>query len=357
MSKRWRIAGINFSHMHMGDLLRNVADHPNAEIVGICDEQRAEMQPAIDDLGIEDSRVFTDYRECMENTQPDLVVLCPPTGEHAEWVERIAPYDAHLFVEKPFAASLADADRMIEAAAKTGKSLIINWPARWDPVYYTTWRLINNGLIGEVTEVHYHGGNRGPLYHGAGKVEFEPTEKDKQASWWYSLEAGGGSMRDYLGYGVTLGTWFNGGQKPIDVTAITAGSPGLEVDEHSITVARYAHGMSKFETRWGTFTDPWVHQPQPKCGFIVRGTAGTIASYDYEKTLRVQTKDRPEGFLHDVDELPSGQRNGIEYTLSRLDAGLAIEGPLDPAVARIGQQIIETAIQSASENRTVALVE
>ena len=33
--KPWKIAGINFDHMHMGDLLRMVHEHPNAEIVGI----------------------------------------------------------------------------------------------------------------------------------------------------------------------------------------------------------------------------------------------------------------------------------------------------------------------------------
>ena len=35
--KRWRIAGINFDHFHMGDLLRQTAEHPNAEVViGRC---------------------------------------------------------------------------------------------------------------------------------------------------------------------------------------------------------------------------------------------------------------------------------------------------------------------------------
>ena len=355
MAKRWRIAGINFSHMHMGDLLRNVSDHPNADIVGICDEDRSAMQPAIDSIGIDESVVFTDYQQCMETTKPDLVILCPPTAEHAIWVERIAPFGTHLFVEKPFAASIAEADRMIAAAKESGKELIINWPARWDPVYYTTWRLINDGVIGEVIEVHYYGGNRGPLYHGADKIEFEPTAKDKQESWWYKLSAGGGSMRDYLGYGVTLGTWFNGGQVPIDVTAVTNTTPGLEVDEHSITVARYANGMSKFETRWGTFSDPWVHQPQPKCGFVVRGTKGTIASYDYKSFLRMQTAEQPEGFEQPVDTLPEGERNGIEYTLTRLDAGLPIEGPLSASVARIGQVIIEAAIRSSDAQKTVAI--
>jgi glucose-fructose oxidoreductase len=315
------------------------------------------MQPAIDALDIPSENVFCDEIECVRTTQPDLVILCPPTGEHAEWVERLAPLDVHLLVEKPFAASLADADRMIEAMRPTGKQLIINWPARWDRAHYTTWCLIHEGTIGDVIEVHHYGGNRGPLYHGADKVEFEPTAEEKQSSWWYKLNSGGGSLRDYLGYGVTMGTWFNGGKKPIDVTCVTTGTEGLEVDEHSITIARYADGMSKFETRWGTFTDPWVNQPQPQCGYVIRGTNGTISSYDYAETLRVQTRDNPEGYDHPVNELPTGETNGIEYTLSRLNAGLPVEGPLSPTIARIGQQIIETAIQSAAQQRTLALID
>lgn len=340
----------------MGDLLRNVMDHPEAEIVGVCDEQPGLMRQATETLGIPQSDVFTDYRECMETTKPDLVVLCPPTGEHALWAERIAPYGVHLFVEKPFASSLEDADRMIAAIRVTGKQMVINWPARWDRSHFTTWRLIADGVIGDVFEVHHYGGNRGPLYHGADKIEFEPSAEDKRRSWWYKCESGGGSLRDYLGYGVTLGTWFNGGQRPIEVTSVTTASPGVEVDEHSITIARYENGLSKFETRWGTFTDPWVNQPQPKCGYVVRGTQGTISSYDYEATVRVQTKDCPEGFDHPVDVLPEGERNGIEYTLARLGNDLPIEGPVSPEIARIGQQIIETAIRSSEEKRTLPLV-
>ncbi len=355
MNRPWRIAGINFSHMHMGDLLRQASEHPGAEIVGVCDQRPAEMKAAIDALQISADRVFTDHALCMEATKPDVVILCPATGEHADWVERIAPYEVDLFVEKPFAASLADADRMIAAVQKTGKQLVINWPLRWEPSHYTAWRLIDQGVIGDVIEVHHYGGNRGPLYHGADKIEFEPTAQQKQQSWWYSEEYGGGSLRDYLGYGVTLGTWFNGGQKPIEVTCVTTASPGVEVDEHSVAVARYENGLSKFETRWGTFTDPWVHQPQPKCGFVVRGKNGTIASYDYEKTVRVQTSDRPEGYDHPIEELPAGQRNGIEYFLGRLENGQPIDGPLCPQVSRIGQQIIDAAIQSAADKRTVPL--
>lgn len=353
MTDRCRVVGVNFSHMHMGDLLRNAADCDRAEVVGVCDADRGAMDDAVADLGLDSSAVFTDVEDCLAQTRPDLVILCPPTAEHADWVERVAPCGAHILVEKPFAASVADADRMIAAAEASGVQLVINWPLRWVESHVTTHRLIREGLIGDVTEVHYYDGNRGPLYHGAAKVERAPTPEQKHGSWWYHASAGGGSLRDYLGYGVTLGSWFNGGQEPLEVTTAAWGSPGLEVDEHSVTFVRYAGGLSKFETRWGTFTDPWTHQPLPKCGFVVRGTRGAISSYDYEPTVSVQTAEHPGGKEIAVDPLPPGERNGVEYMITRLDAGLPIEQPLSPTVARLGQRIVDAAIRSLLERRTV----
>ena len=313
--KTWKIAGINFDHMHMGDLLRLVTEHPNAEICGIADNSRERMQGTADTLGIPADRIYTDFRRCITETQPDIVILCPKTGEHADYVEWVAPYGVHVLVEKPFAASLADADRMINAVATTGKTLVINWPLAWYPPHVTTKRLIDEGAIGDVREVHYYDGNRGPLRHIADKVEISAAEaaRQKSESWWYQKAAGGGSLLDYLGYGVTLGTWFHNGKAPLEVTATVDQSPGLEVDEHSITVCRYATGLSKYETRWGTFTDPWTLQPQPKCGFVVVGTAGTISSYDYESVIRVQSATHPETREIPVDTLAAPRRSPIEY--------------------------------------------
>jgi glucose-fructose oxidoreductase len=356
--RTWRIAGINFDHMHMGDLLRMAHDHPHAQIVGICDEQPQRMSSAITNFGIAPDRAFTDSRQCLEVTKPDLVILCPATAHHAEWTERIAPFGTHILMEKPFASTLAEADRMIRAVQTAGKQLAINWPLRWYPSHSTAKRLVDEGVIGQVMEVHYYGGNSGPLRHAADKVVVSDEEatREKAKSWFYKKSAGGGSLLDYLGYGTTLGTWFLDGKLPIEVTAFVNQPPGLEVDEHSITVARYDTGLSKFETRWGTFTDPWIHQPQPKCGFVLAGREGTISSYDGETTIRVQTRQKPEGEDVPVDELKSPFRNPIEYVLHCLDSGRPIEGPLSPAIARIGQQIVDSALKSIAERRPVPLL-
>ncbi|MEX2381030.1 MAG: Gfo/Idh/MocA family oxidoreductase [Opitutales bacterium] len=355
MKKKYKVAGINFDHMHMGDLLRMVWEHPDAEIVGICDETPARMESAARNFALPSEAVFTDYRECLERGRPDLVILCPATAGHAEWTEKVAPYGVDVLVEKPFAATLAEADRMIRAMEQSHRRLAINWPLRWYPAHATAYRLVSEGRIGELAEVHYYDGNRGPLWHAADKVETVPTPEEKAGSWFYRKAAGGGSLLDYLGYGVTLGAWFHGGRKPIEVTSVTDASPGLEVDEHSITVARYACGLSKFETRWGTFTDPWTEQPQPKCGFVLVGTKGTLSSYDFESSVRIQTEDCPQGRELPVDQPAPPYENPVQYVLDCLDTGREIEGPLSPAISRIGQEIVDAAVLSAAEKRTVSL--
>jgi glucose-fructose oxidoreductase len=354
MVSRYRVVGISFEHMHMGDNLQMVVDHPQCELVGVCDAQPERMQAAVTAFGLSAEQVFTDWQHCISEARPDLIVLCPSTGDHALWVKRLAPLGLPLLIEKPMAASLADADAMIAACEQHDVRWAINWPLVWVPSHRTAKRLIDQGRIGEVLEVHYYGGNRGPLWHTAGKREItaEEVQREKPHSWFYRREAGGGSLLDYLGYGVTLGTWFMGGALPLDVTSTTYEPPGLEVDEHSITVVRYARGLSKFETRWGTYTDPWTHQPQPKCGFVIVGTQGTLSSYDYEPQVLLQDRLDPAGRAIPADPLEPPEQNPIQYFVDCLARNRPIEGPLSPGISRIGQQIVDAALHSAQTHRT-----
>lgn len=357
MTKRWRIAGIDFEHFHMGDNLRMAFEHPDVDIVGVCDTERERMEWSIQHFSIPEENVFEDYRQCIEETRPDIIVLCPATGRHAQAIEEIAPFNIHIIMEKPFASSLAEADRMIAAMGEEQR-LAINWPLAWHPTHITAKRLIDEGGIGDVIEVHYYDGNRGPLWHVADKEETtkEQVDAGKPHSWFYKAALGGGSLLDYLGYGTTLGTWFQNGRAPMDVSSMSFTPEGLEVDEHSVTVARYAHGLSKFETRWGTFSDPWTHQPQPMCGFVIVGTQGTISSYDYQTTVTVQTPAHPEGVVVEVDKVIAPNQNPIQYVIHCLENDLPIEGPLSPEISRIGQQIVDTAFKSAKEGRSLPLL-
>jgi glucose-fructose oxidoreductase len=307
-------------------------------------------------LRLSRERVFTDYRACLERTKPDLVVLCPAASQHGLWVQKVASYGVHILLEKPFAASVREADAMVQAMPK-GRTLMINWPLCWVRSHRRAHELVAAGAIGELLNLWHFGGNRGPLWHGADKVAKTGAQvaKEKPHSWFYKKAHGGGSLLDYLGYGTTLGSWFQGGRRPLEVTAVVDEPPGLEVDEHSIVVARYAHGLSKFETRWGTFTDPWTTQPQPKCGFILAGSEGTISSFDYDDYVTVQTRRRPQAHPLAAPALRPPFQNPIQYFVHCLEKGLPLEGPVSVPISRLGQEIIDAAIQSARLKRTVKL--
>ena len=265
-------------------------------------------------------------------------------------------------VEKPFAASAADARRMIAAmdgAAEparrsTGRSPGI--PRTTPPSGWST-RARSATLI----EVHFYDGNRGPLYHLADKVEVSPEEVERQkpGSWWYKQAAGGGSLLDYLGYGTTLGTWFLDGEAPVEVTCVVDETPGIEVDQHSITVCRYARGLSKFETRWGTLTDPWTHPAAAE----MRLRAGRHATArSRATTTTTSSRCRPGQAPAHASRCrstrcrPAGARADRIHARPDRRRRARSPGRSTRRCRLIGQRIIDSAVLSAREKRTVPLV-
>jgi len=359
----WKVAAVDFDYVHAAENLRMAHEHPDATVVGVCDENRErsadDVDTAVERFEIPGERVYDDADACLGETEPDIVLLSPATATHGEWVEHVADYDTHVVLEKPLAATLAEADRALDAMAESDGEFCVNWPLAWYPPHRTTKRLLKEGTIGEITEIHFYDGNRGPLHRGSDRTEHTVEEAAalREETWFYRDDLGGGSLLDYLGYGTTLATWFRDGDLPSEVTTTTDGADGLEVDEQSVTVARYDHGLSTFETRWGTFTDPWIDQPQPRCGFVVCGTAGTISSWDYDDQITVQTADAPEGETIPVDSIEPRNRNPIRNLIHHLDTGAPLDEPLTPELNRRSQRIVETARRSAARGEPVSLVE
>ncbi|MHC5794698.1 Gfo/Idh/MocA family protein [Lacisediminihabitans sp. FW035] len=353
----YRVAVIGFAHMHAGDQLRFIEGHPGAALVGVWDTDVNRRDAVSDDLGVAKDIRYTDLDALVAETTPDIAIVCSTTGDHTELVERLAAFGVHVILEKPFALSLDDADRMIAASDLAETILAVNWPLAWYPAHLTTQRLIAEGTIGEVTEVHYYDGNRGPLTHVHDKKErVDPDIATKAASWWYSPEFGGGSLLDYLGYGATIGTWFRDGELPERLTALTWGSEGLAVDEQSVVAAAYPKGLSTFQTKWGTFSNPWDAHNAPACGFVVVGTGGTISSRDFAPEVFVQTVANPAAVGIPVDVPRIDQTGALAHVIHCLDNGLVPSGPSSKELSRKGQQIVDTAIKAVATGTTTDLL-
>ena len=342
----WRIAGANFDQMHMHTNLGWADGHPDAEIVGLCDEHpetsTGSLIESAETYGVPPKQRYDDLHRMLDETDPDIVLGCPMNADHPDFVERVLARDIHTVIEKPYAMSLEDADRMLEAAADSEGRLAVNWPSSWTAETHTVKRLVDEGTIGDIIELQYYGGNAGA----------PPND-----SWFYQADCGGGSMLDYLGYGATFSTWFRGGELPSSIIADAYVPDDMDVDVQSTAVCRFADGLSTFQTSWRMFTHPWEHKPQPNKGYDIVGTDGTLSTRDRKDAIRVQTADDPDGFAVEPDEPPSPYGDLFQYLLDRLEKDKPFEGPTDPTFCREAQRLIETAQRSVNERAEVDLVD
>ena len=75
---------------------------------------------------------YSDYRELLDGTKLDAVVICSPAQTHAEVTLAALDQGLHVFVEKPMCITLADADRIVDARETTGKVVQVGYMKRFD---------------------------------------------------------------------------------------------------------------------------------------------------------------------------------------------------------------------------------
>ena len=102
--------------------------HPDAEIVGLMNRSDIELPPELRDYPR--YRVFDD---ALAATRPDLVVIATYTDSHADFACAAMEAGAHVFVEKPLAGNVADAERVVATAKRTGRKLVVGYILRHHP--------------------------------------------------------------------------------------------------------------------------------------------------------------------------------------------------------------------------------
>jgi predicted dehydrogenase len=93
--------------------LRILAELPGVRLAGVYDLRREAAEEATAERA--GARVFASLEELA--AAAEAVVLAVPTADHAEVGCRLLAAGKHLLVEKPLAATLAEADRLLAAAA------------------------------------------------------------------------------------------------------------------------------------------------------------------------------------------------------------------------------------------------
>ena len=140
---------IRFSIVGFGNIGRRHAEHilqnPATTLVAVCDSH-----PAVQSSVPEGVAFYTTLQEMLESTEADVLCVCTPNYLHEP--HTIAGLNAglHTVVEKPMAISVAQCDRMIAAAEKTGKTIFAVKQNRYNPPVQEVKKLIDTNGLGDI---------------------------------------------------------------------------------------------------------------------------------------------------------------------------------------------------------------
>jgi len=166
--------------------LRSLARTPGAEVVALADADPANLAaarslaPAARSLG--------DYAEVMEMADVDAVIVALPPALHADAALLAIRRGKHVYVEKPLATSVADAERVLVALQDSGLTGMMGFNYRYNPVVRRARARIATGGVGNLIGV---------------RTVFS-TPRRAIPSWKRQRDTGGGALLDLAVHHIDL---------------------------------------------------------------------------------------------------------------------------------------------------------
>ncbi len=336
MSKTYRVGFASLVHDHVWGELRHWKNQPNVKIVAAGDVNQELRDKFKAETGV--NTLYPSWQEMIEKEELDIVQAAAENSAGADIVEAAAAKGMHVVSEKPMAARLSQAERMIAAAEKAGTQLMVNWPTAWSPPLNTLTKLIKDGAIGNVFYFKWRSAHNGPKEIGCSKYFYE---------WLYDEEKNGaGALMDYCCYCADMCAYLLGLPQQVTGFRATFVKDYPVPDDNAIIVMKYPHAFGVTEASWtqkvGYIT------PNP----VVYGTEGGLMPSGGKVHLHRAGKE-PQ--IIDPTPLPEGRRNAAEYFIHCIETGEPIEGLCNAKVSRDAQEILEAGLVSADTGRVVSL--
>jgi myo-inositol 2-dehydrogenase/D-chiro-inositol 1-dehydrogenase len=150
--KRLRLAiigcGLAVEHCHL-PALRKIA---GLELVALVDSDLTRLNRIGNRVGV--WQRHTDYREALDDADVDLIAVCAPPQLHAEIGLAVVEAGKHLFMEKPLALSLQDADRLVAVTTGAAAKAMIGFNLRWHRLIRRASSIIAGGRLGPLATIH-----------------------------------------------------------------------------------------------------------------------------------------------------------------------------------------------------------
>lgn len=226
------------------------------EVAAICDTDLPKARALADRFNVKDA--FDDIEDLLRSDTLDAVVVCTPNHLHESHILAALSANMHVLVEKPLAMNAAAAQRIIRAAEKRGRVVMVGMNHRYRPDVQIVRSFVQGGELGRIESVR-----------GSWHV-FRPGRT--QLGWRQRRDqSGGGAMLD-LGLSILdLAMWLAGNPTPVRVSA------SLEADGRERSVEQSGSAFVVCEDDISLFVDvTWRHLGAgERFGMGVRGIKGT----------------------------------------------------------------------------------
>jgi predicted dehydrogenase len=130
------------------NLVRNLNEAPGADPVAVADLSAERLEtihkrfPAV--------RTTQDHRELFGDPSLDAVCIATPVGSHRRLAEEAFAAGKHVFVEKPIAGTIADAEAIIRASERARKTLMVGHTFVYNPAVVNVRERIVRGDLGKI---------------------------------------------------------------------------------------------------------------------------------------------------------------------------------------------------------------
>ncbi len=212
-------------------LVNALANHPDVEIVAVCDVNPDAREEAAKRFG---AAAYDDFGRLFEREQCDAAMISLPHYLYRDAVCAAVDSGAHVLKEKPFARNLADAEAIAAAAQKAGKIVMIGGQNKFGESFRRMKQIADSGALGDVFMV-------------TGRITYRWTKAlDNQWSWrGEEAKSGGVALIDSGWHPLDLMHWYKG--LPARIHAATGrmkAAPGTDydIDDKAVVNLEYADG-------------------------------------------------------------------------------------------------------------------
>lgn len=142
------VIGVGSLGQHHARNYAELAQEGIGEFIGVCDISEENARNVAEKNGCD---YFTDWRELLDKV--DAISIVTPTETHCGIACAFLEKGVNVLVEKPIALTLAEADKMIETAEKSGAKLMVGHLERFNPAMVALRPHVNNPLYFEIHRV------------------------------------------------------------------------------------------------------------------------------------------------------------------------------------------------------------